>query len=371
MNIIKYSAIVLIALLTTTIGCQKQEDAAHEEDNHGEAHEEGGTTVHLDKHKVFHAGLRVERVEKKSIAVPLTLSGKVVFNERKMAHISARVKGRLEKVNVYTNDKVKAGDVLAELYSDEYNAIQFEYLQALQRWRRGQARTEDESTSRSIYESSRRRLSVAGATEEEIKKLEETGIPEPFYFVRAPFSGTILESSERPGSFVEAGAELFDIADLSVLWVLADIYERDVAYVREGLKANVEIAGFSGSFHGTVSSIYSVVDEKTRTVKARIEIPGHGGKLKPEMYCTVKVETEMGKATIKVPASALLGETEKHFVFVALNDTTFERRDIRTGVETREFAEVLDGLLEGELIVVKGGFFLKSELAKETFGEEH
>ncbi|HET6273070.1 MAG TPA: efflux transporter periplasmic adaptor subunit, partial [Bacteroidota bacterium] len=92
---------------------------------------------------------------------------------------------------------------------------------------------------------------------------------------------------------------------------------------------------------------------------------------KPGMFCTVKIQTQLGKETIKIPASSLLGETEKHFVFVARNDTTFEKRDVRTGVETRDFAEILDGLIVGESIVVRGGFFLKSELAKETFGEEH
>ncbi|MBI3193114.1 MAG: efflux RND transporter periplasmic adaptor subunit, partial [Ignavibacteriae bacterium] len=114
-----------------------------------------------------------------------------------------------------------------------------------------------------------------------------------------------------------------------------------------------------------------VVDERSRTVKARIEVQNTSGKLKPEMFCTVKIQTSLRNETIKIPESALLGETEKHFVFIALNDSTFEKRDVRTGVETREFAEVMDGLLVGEKIVVKGGFFLKSELAKETFGEEH
>ncbi|HEV8537310.1 MAG TPA: efflux RND transporter periplasmic adaptor subunit, partial [Bacteroidota bacterium] len=128
---------------------------------------------------------------------------------------------------------------------------------------------------------------------------------------------------------------------------------------------------YPGAFSGIVSTIYNVLDEKTRTVKARVEVENRDGKLKPEMFCSVMIQTQLGKETIKIPASALLGETEKHFVFIATNDTTFEKRDIRTGVETREFAEVLDGLLIDEHLVVKGGFFLKSELAKETFGEEH
>jgi RND family efflux transporter MFP subunit len=167
------------------------------------------------------------------------------------------------------------------------------------------------------------------------------------------------------------GTELFELADLSTVWVLADIYEKDLPSVRAGMKAHVTVAAYADSFVGTIATIYNVLDEKTRTIKARVEVQNRSGKLKPEMFCTVMIETQYGKETIKIPAGALLGETEKHFVFVALNDTTFERRDIRTGRETRDFAEVLDGLLIGEKLVVKGGFFLKSELAKETFGEEH
>jgi RND family efflux transporter MFP subunit len=164
---------------------------------------------------------------------------------------------------------------------------------------------------------------------------------------------------------------LFELADLSTVWVLADIYEKDLPQVHAGMKAQVEVTAYPDSFAGTISTIYNVLDEKTRTVKARVEVQNRSGKLKPEMFCSVMIQTQFGKETIKIPASALLGETEKHFVFIAVNDTTFEKRDIRTGVETRNFAEVLDGLLIGEQLVVKGGFFLKSELAKETFGEEH
>jgi RND family efflux transporter MFP subunit len=368
---------VFFSLLTLTLafgaGCGKEVGKNGEElhTNHRSEHTET-SIVQLDKHKVFHAGIQVAPVEKKSVAIPLTLPGKVSYNEQRFAHITARVTGRVEKVRTFTNARVQAGEVLLELYSQEYLTMQHEFLQAAKRWRRRQLSDgDDRATAKAIYESTRQKLIVTGATSDELDELEASQTPKSYFFVRAPFPGTILQSKVRLGSFVQVGTELFDVADLSTLWLLADIYEKDLSRVRTGMKALVEVSAYPDSFEGTISTIYGVVDEKTRTVKARVEVRNQGGKLKPEMFCTVKVQTELGKGTIKIPTSALLGETERHFVFIALNDTTFERRDVRTGVETREFAEVLDGLLVGEKIVVKGGFFLKSELVKETFGEEH
>jgi membrane fusion protein, copper/silver efflux system len=339
-------------------------------EHHVEHREE--RVVHLDKHKFFHAGIKVESVAKISVALPQTVPGKISLNERRVAHISARIGGRVEKVRAFTNDHMAAGQTMMELYSQEYLTSQFEFLQAAQRLKGSEdSSTDEHSTASSLYESARRKLTVLDVPGDELHRLESTQSPQSYYHVRAPFDGIVLENKVKLGEFVHAGAELFEFADLSTLWVLADIYERDLPHVRTGMKATVEVNAYPGSWNGIVSSVYSVVDERTRTVKARIEVNNSNNQLKAEMFCTVKIHTQLGKETIKVPASALLGETEKHFVFVAINDTTFEKRDIRTGVETREFAEVLDGLLEGERIVVGGGFFLKSELSKETFSEEH
>jgi len=361
--------VVVSLLLMAGCGRERTDEAVEHHEEHGATEE---VVVHLDKHKVFHAGIRVESVAKHSVAIPLTLPGKVSFNEKRLAHISARIAGRVERVNAFTNDRVGASKVLMELYSQEYLTMQFEFLQAVQRLKRlKNDSTEEHATAKALYESARRKLSVLDVREYELSELESSQTPKSYYGVRAPFDGVVLESKVRLGEFVQPGVELFGFADLGTLWVLADIYEKDLLHVRAGMKAKIEVTAYPDSWNGVVSSVYSVVDEKTRTVKARIEVKNTNGQLKPEMFCTVKIQTQLDKETIKIPASALLGETEKHFVFVAVNDTTFGKRDIRTGVETREFAEVLDGLLEGERIVVKGGFFLKSELAKETFGEEH
>ena len=328
--------------------------------------------VHLDQHKIFHAGIKTEKVQEKSIAVPLALSGKVGFDERKVALVTSRISGRVENVNAYTNDNITVHSKLAEIYSQEFISLQYEFIQALERIERSKQGSEDEqSTANSLYESVKQKLMILELNESDIEDLRVTKKPRQYYSIRAPFSGTIIESKIKKGMFIQAGEELFDCADISTVWVLADVYEHDLPRVNTGMKAEVTTTFYPISFFGSITSIYNVVDEKSRTVKARIELNNSSRKLKPEMFCNVKIQTQFGKETIKIPSTALMGDTEKHFVFIALNDSTFERRDIRTGVETKEFAEVVDGLIIGEKIVVNGGFFLKSELAKETFGEEH
>jgi Cu(I)/Ag(I) efflux system membrane fusion protein len=376
----KYLTSVTLTLLTgilgllLTSGCGRTTDEESEV-SHSEHRSESAENriVHLDKHKVFHAGMQVEAVQKKSVAIPLTLPGKVSFNDRKLAHITARVSGRVENVYALINEKVSTGEVLMELFSQEFLSMQSEFLQAAERFQRSERSGGNErSTAQSIYESAKRKLLVVGVTEDDLREIESRRTPKTYLPVRAPFTGTIIENSVRQGAAVQTGSELYELADLSTLWVLADIYEKDLPRIWAGMNASAEVNAYPGElFEGQISTVYGVLDERTRTVKARIEVRNKNGRLKPEMFCNVHIQTELGKETIKIPASALLGETEKHFVFVALNDTTFEKRDVRTGVETREFAEILDGLLVGEKIVVKGGFFLKSELAKETFGEEH
>ncbi|MEK7263267.1 MAG: efflux RND transporter periplasmic adaptor subunit [Bacteroidota bacterium] len=379
MNTLTNSKIILHTVLISTIlfffGCNKEQTEKQSDPNeqHGQHAEEQmeSAIVHLDKHKVFHAGIRLEEVQKKSVAIPLTLPGKVALNERKLAMITSRLSGRIEKLFAFTNDNVTENQVVAELYSQEFLSMQLEFLQANERWKRTKEKTaEEQTTIKAIYESSKRKLLVVGVSEQDISELENTQTPKTFLEIHATISGIILENKIHQGEFVEMGKELFELANLSTLWVLADVYEKDLPFVKEGMKARVEASAIQESFDGVVNSIYNVIDEKTRTVKGRIEVV-NDGKLKPEMFCTVQIQTKLGAETIKIPASALLGETEKHFVFVALNDTTFEKRDVKTGIETREFSEILDGIVVGEKIVVKGGFFLKSELAKETFGEDH
>jgi len=367
-HMMSFTSLLLLSFLGA---CgEPAQDGHMEHDDHTETMDQ--TIVHLDKIRVYHAGIRTEPVERGSTPIPLSLPGEVTFNEGARSAISARVHGRVEGVEVLTNDRVKAGDVLARLFSQEFLTMVFEYRQAAGSAREGEVLPPGRSNANEpLQKSAEQKLRVIGLTENDLQRLLSDNRQPQFLAIRAPFDGVIIERNVKPGDYVETGNVLFELADLDKVWILADVYESDLPYVRPGMTASVEVDAYLHAWSGSVTSVYPVVDKRTRTVKARIEITNKDGLLKPGMFCSVDIHAGMDANTIKVPASALLGDTERHFVFVAINDTTFERRDVRTGAETRQVAEILDGLLEGERVVVAGGFFLKSELAKETFGEEH
>ena len=365
------NAFFVVAFALVLTACNEQKSEKHEQAS-AEDHAENATVVTLTTQQLSNIRLEIARVKESSVPISLTLPGKVMLNERRRAGITARLSGRVEKMSAFAGDRVATAQVLAQIFSQEFLTMQMEYLQALDRAQRLGAESNDRSMATTILLSARKKLEVAGLNEADLRQLEVAKEPMDFLPVRAPFAGAVLATELVQGQFVELGANLFEIADLSTLWVLADIYEQDLPRVHKGMKAEVEVAPYPNEmFPATLTEIFPVVDAQARTVKARLEVQNQQGKLKPEMFASVHLTTELGGNTIKVPASAILGETEKHFVFVALNDSTFEKREVRTGAETRDIVEVLDGLATGERIVIRGGFFLKSELAKETFGEEH
>ncbi len=328
-------------------------------------------TLTLSRDQLAQIDVMTEAVTIRPLPIPLTFPAKVMLNDRSVAHISARVNGRIEKVNAVVGDRVRKGDVLVEIYSQEFLTMQSEFTQAEERLKRIAEGTPDYGTAHAIYKSARSKLQVVGATVEEIDRLENEHTPQTYLFVRAPFSGSILNANARAGEFTQVGTELYTVADLTTLWVLADIYEKDLRFVHPGMATTVTVSAYTDmKFRGKLTTLYDVVDEKTRTVKARIDVDNARGLLKPEMFATVDILSSSDKATLIIPSSALVGETENQYVFVEKNDTSFEQRSVRPGAVTKDYVEIISGLSDKERIVVQGGFFLKSELSKSAFGEE-
>jgi RND family efflux transporter MFP subunit len=362
------TAMLFCVFLFVGCGEKKTEEQNMQPD---EAKKVESKTLTLSRDQLAQIDLRTEAVALKPLPIPLTFPAKVMLNDRSVAHISARVNGRIEKINAFVADRVRREDVLIEIYSQEFLTMQSEYIQAEERLKRTAQGTPDYGTAQAIYKSVRSKLLVVGSTIEEIDRLESEHTLQTYLRVRAPFSGTILNANARSGEFTQVGTELYTVADLTTLWVIADIYEKDLQFVHPGMAATVTVSAYSGmKFIGKLTTLYDVVDEKTRTVKARIEVENTKGLLKPEMFATVDILSVSDKARLIIPSNGLLGETDNHYVFVAKNDTTFEHRPVRLGAATKDYAEVISGLKDGEHVVVQGGFFLKSELGKSAFGEE-
>ena len=325
----------------------------------------------LSKHQLEHIEFAVETAEEKAVTIQLALPGRIALNDRATAHISARVVGRIDKVHKVINDRVAADEVILELYSQEFLTMQFEFIQSEERFKRMTQDQTDYGTAKAIYESSKRKLQIIGIMDNEISDLADSHIPLAYLPVRAPFSGTLIAGEVRQGEVVQVGTEFFTVANLSKLWVIADVFEHDLPLVSEGMQGEIVVAPYpTETFSGRLTTIYDIVDAKSRTIKTRFEVENRQGKLKPEMFATVNVRALFGGKSLKVPSLSVMDKRNEKYVFVAVNDTTFEQRPVTIGFETLIYTEILGGLKAGERVVTKGTFYLKSELAKETFVEE-
>src|SRR3989339_1572659 len=373
---IPFCDIFLIIFSTFLISCGDNKNEQVEPEAYPErTHSAEKSELVLTSHQLEHIDLKTEAAEVKEVDVPLILSGRIALNEALTAHITSRVRGRIEKVHAVISDRVQKDEVLLELYSQEFLAMQSEFIQAEERFKRilvpsGKENNPDHATAKAIYESAKKKLEVIGLSEEEIQQLADNHIPLTLLPVRAPFKGTLLSGEARLGEFVDVGQDHFVLANLQNLWVLADVFEKDLPLIREGITGEVIPSAYANeSYKAKLTRIYDIVESTSRTIKARFEVTNSSYKLKPEMFVTVNVSSKLGGTNPKVSSSSIMKEKNGAYVFVAVNDTTFQRREIRLGKETKDYTEVLDGLKEGEKVVTRGTFYLKSELAKETFME--
>lgn len=365
------SVVVMFVISFVLAGCGKTEDDQQQAEYPERKHGEGEAMLVLSKHQLEHIEFAVETAEEKSVSIPLALPGRVALNDRATAHITARVMGRIEKVHKVINDRVDAGEIIVELYSQEFLTMQSEFVQSEERFKRMTPEQTEYGTAKAIYESSRRKLQIVGLSENEISGLADSHTPLAYLPVRSPFGGTLIAGEVRQGEVVQVGTDFFTIANLSKLWVVADVFEHDLPLIREGLQGEVVVAPYpTEKFPGRLTTIYDMVDAKSRTIKTRFEVENKQGKLKPEMFATVNVRALFGGKSLKVPSLSVMDNKNEKYVFVAVNDTTFEQRPVTIGFETQIYTEILGGLKPGERVVTKGTFYLKSERAKETFVEE-
>lgn len=369
----KINLFLLIIFTVFLFGCGNQTKEHNEQEYYPERkHSDEMSELILTSHQLEHIDLKTETAEAKEVDVPLMLSGRIALNEALTAHITSRIRGRIEKVHTVISDRVQKDEVLLELYSQEFLAMQSEFIQAEERLKRIDENDKEHGTAKAIYESAKKKLEVIGLSQEEIQTLADNHTPLTLLPVRAPFAGTLLNSGEtRLGEFVDIGQDFFLLANLQNLWALADVFEKDLPLIREGISGGVIPAAYPNDMYkARLTRIYDIVETSSRTIKARFEVSNSLGKLKSEMFVTVEVSSKLGGPNPKVSSTAIMKVKNGAYVFVAMNDTTFQRRDITLGKETKEYTEILDGLKAGENVVTKGTFYLKSELAKETFMED-
>jgi len=321
-------------------------------EQHGRAVREGmlaqGIEVGPERQQLI--GVVYGKVERRPLSLALRASGRVEVDETQVAEVVLKSDAYAEKLFVsQTGQRVKAGDPLLTVYSPDLLSSEQDLLVAV--------RTQNEQLTRAAEE----RLRLWGLSPAQIADLRRTGKAQPRVVIRSPAAGTVLEKNVAQGSRAMAGDVLYRIGNLGRVWVVADLFESDAPYVRTGLPATMTLPWVSGeAWKGAVSFVYPTVDEKTRSIKARLAFPNARLLLKPGMYVDVTVVVPLG-VRVAVPDSALLASGEHRYAFVKRGEGRLEPVEVNVGARAGDYDEVLGGIEEGDEVATQATFLLSSE----------
>jgi Cu(I)/Ag(I) efflux system membrane fusion protein len=374
---------LLLGLLVTTTGCSegKKEEATEAGAPSSESGEEMAPSdrVTLSEAAFATARIQVEPARAESGAIVgdrLEVPAKVELDPARVAMISPRTSGRIERLTAVVGDRVAAGQPVAHLTSPTFLTAQNDLILAVRRSAL-LAGTTDAEGARALVTAARRRLSLLGVSDSEIDRLAANGAPRSVLAVSAPFSGTIIEASALAGTSVETGAPIFKLADLSSVYVTADVPETALSSLRVGQPAQVRLAAYPAyQTSGRVERIADAVDPTTRTVKAVVRVTNSDRKLRPGMFASVGLAVPAANRTpaaavVTVPESAIITDGDAHYVFVEAGERTYDRRTVEVvpGASAGRVA-IRSGVSAGERIVSNGAFTLKSELGKASLKDE-
>jgi Cu(I)/Ag(I) efflux system membrane fusion protein len=325
---------------------------------------QGRAAVTLSPERRQLLGVQTAPVRRTSLQRTIRTVGTVTTDERLLHHIHTKFDGYVEHLYVnFTGQLVRRGEPLLSIYSPELVATQQEYLLAY----RAQARLAGSpvaSASRGasdLLDAARQRLLFWDIRPEDIARIEKTGQVLKTLELYSEVSGYVVQKTAFHGMRVTPADTLFDIADLSHLWVLADVYESDLPSVRVGMSAEISVPFLPGrTWRGPVTYIAPTVEEKTRTIKVRVEVANAGELLKPDMFADVLLKTELGLGLV-APESAVLAAGDRKIAFVDRGDGSLEPREVQIGPKVADGVQVLSGLAEGERVVTSANFLIDSE----------
>jgi membrane fusion protein, copper/silver efflux system len=342
--------------------------------------------------------IEVRPVEARPITIPVRLYGRISYDETRLSTISAWIGGRLDRLYVdFTGTAVRRGQPMVEIYSPELITAQQEHLQTLQTTREMQKSGLVRDTLRQTVDASRDRLRLLGLGKDQIERLEKQGRVDDRLVIPAPSSGIVIERLASTGDYLQTGAPIYRLADMSHLWVLLEVYESDLQWLELGQQALFSVQSYPGErFEGKVTFIDPILNERTRTVRVRVEVPNPDGRLKPGMFVRGAIEAGVAQVSaapgapddhaghgdpdattretppidadtfpLVIPASAPLITGERAIVYVqnpTAEQPTFEPREIVLGPRAGPWRIVREGLIEGELVVTHGAFKIDAEL---------
>lgn len=309
-------------------------------------------------------GVKSGTVEERFIETTIRTVGRVDYDERKVRQINLRISGWITRLFVdYTGKSVRKGDPLFKLYSPDLVSTQEEYLLAKRTLERVKASTmvHIRRGAENQVESARNRLLLWGITEEQIGRMEEIEKPRMETTIYSPIDGIVTKKMALQGMYVTPEMNLYEIADLSAVWIYADIYEYEVPFVKTGDEVTVILASYPGEiFKGKAVYIYPYLNTETRTISVRMEFSNPDGKFKPGMYGNVEIRIKGGKK-LAVPQDAVLDSGIRKLVFIDQGEGLYEPREVKLGPKLDNYYEVLDGVRAGERVVTSATFLIDSE----------
>jgi Cu(I)/Ag(I) efflux system membrane fusion protein len=319
--------------------------------------------ITLSNKKQILANVSTVKVSYENLDKELTSYSYMDFVEQNRVTISARFNGRLEKLFVNkTGDEIKKGQPLFEIYSPDLIQAQNEYLISIEN-SKGEL---NNSAKNSLLIATRRKLEILGLTSEQINEIESTNEIKMTLTYYSPVSGTVIEKKVQEGMYINEGTSIYEIADLSTLWNIAEVYEKDLSSIKPGGKVKLYLAAYpEEEFEGKVTFIYPVVNSQTRTVKVRSEFSNNRNKLKPQMYGETVFHSSYGKGLL-IPADAIIFTGKRTIVWVKVDDGMFEARNVKIGEKYKNKYQIISGLNSSDEIAATGGFLIDSESQLKT-----
>lgn len=330
--------------------------------------------VDVDARGAAHANVATARVARRRVTPRIVAAGRVTLDESRLHRVTAWVEGRIQRLLIATTGaSIRRGEPIAEIYSPDLVTTQQELLVAHESARAlAGSRIEGVTTDAArLVEASRRRLGLLGVTAAQIAQIERGGRPIESIPILSSASGVVTRRLVQAGDWVAKGAALYEVADLSRVWIEADVYEYELTGLKPGLPVTIEVTAYPGEvFRGKVAFVQPTLSVETRTNTVRVELPNPDGRLKPDMLVTASIAVDRGTA-IMVPADAVVDAGTRQVVWVEHHPGQFLARPVVVGVKTEDGYEILRGLAEGETIAVSGGFMLDASSQLDRAGGAH
>jgi RND family efflux transporter MFP subunit len=320
--------------------------------------------IRISTDRIQRLGVRTEAASLRTLGKSVRAAGRIEPDERRVYAISPKFEGYVERLHVnVTGQPVGKGQPLFEVYSPELVSAQREYTIAVQGIEAMKAAGGDAAGGmQQLADSSLARLRNWDLSAEQLAALVQTGEAQRTITFRSPVSGIVTEKKALQGMRFMPGEMLYQVTELSSVWVMADVFEQDIALVKPGAKAGVQVNAYPDKvFNGTITYVYPTLKSETRSVPVRVELANPGHLLKPAMYAQVEVAVGSKAKVLTVPDSAVIDSGTRNIVLVQVNEGRFEPRDVKLGARSDNYVEVRAGVREGERVVVAANFLIDAE----------